>query len=129
MKRLSARRFAGPVVSALLFAGIVVGSACSNQGEGERCEIANGNNDCKTDEGLLCYPANQLNNSNSDRCCPAKRELSTSPVCKLQTLFDASGGTTVDSGGPVTTPPDATDGFDAASDAAEDANPVDASDQ
>jgi hypothetical protein len=67
----------------VLFAGVlVVASACSNQGEGERCDVLNGDDDCKTDDGLICYRAADLNNSNSDRCCPRDRARATNPVCK-----------------------------------------------
>jgi hypothetical protein len=41
---------------------------CSQQGEGERCDLAkNGNADC--DSGLSCVPAQQLRIHATDRCC------------------------------------------------------------
>jgi hypothetical protein len=41
---------------------------CSQQGEGERCDLAkNGDADC--DAGLVCVPAQQLRNHATDRCC------------------------------------------------------------
>lgn len=75
------------VIGGALFA---IGSACSNQGEGERCEVENNNDDCKTDEGLLCYPEAQLKNAGSDRCCPADRSKATHPICK--TSVDIGAG-------------------------------------
>ncbi|MBX3227146.1 MAG: hypothetical protein KIT84_35580 [Labilithrix sp.] len=65
----------------LAVAIIAAFAACSNQGEGEVCNIENDNADCKTDEGLVCYPFNQLNNVSSDRCCPADRSRATHPAC------------------------------------------------
>jgi hypothetical protein len=59
--------------------GFVALSACSNYGEGERCEVGNGNDDCQ--DGLQCTPAAQLSGSNSDRCCPVDRSTATATVC------------------------------------------------
>lgn len=68
-------------------------SACSNQGEGERCEFLNGNDDCK--DGLICLPATPQPNAglgvvnppfnNSDRCCPLDRSQATHPACVIPT--------------------------------------------
>lgn len=69
------------VAGGLITAGFIALAACSNQGEGERCEIANGSDDCKTDEGLICYSATDLG-STSDRCCPSDRSKATHPACK-----------------------------------------------
>lgn len=83
----------------------MIASACSNQGEGERCEILNGNDDCNTEEGLICFPMTQLRNTNSDRCCPADRSRATHPVCK--TSADPGGGDSApppDTGAPSPTP-------------------------
>ncbi len=114
------RRTWGIALFAVASAFIVVASACSNQGEGERCEILNGNEDCKTDEGLICYPQAQLRNSNSDRCCQLDRSKATHPVCK--TSVDVTGDATPppDTGPPTTGDsggPDADAGEDAPSDA------------
>jgi len=40
---------------------------CPTQGEGERCNIENGNDDCA--EGLLCKSSRELG-GNADICCP-----------------------------------------------------------
>ena len=65
--------------------------ACSDQGEGDRCQAENGNQDCQS--GLVCLAATQkpfsganvgLVNApynNSDRCCPADRSQATHPAC------------------------------------------------
>ncbi len=85
---------------------IAVAAACSNQGEGERCEANNNNEDCRTDEGLICYPKEQLKTSSSDRCCPLDRTKATTTVCK--TSVEVGGG---DATAPADTgPPPTTDG-------------------
>ena len=88
---------------ALLFlasaCGIVALAACSNQGEGERCDVLNGHDDCKTDQDLRCYPANQLTNTTSDRCCPADRSQATAPVCLTPiSIVGGDAATTPDTG-------------------------------
>lgn len=58
--------------------GLSLGSiACSNQGEGARCEIENGDDDCQ--EGLVCTTAEQLG-GNADICCPPGG-VSENPAC------------------------------------------------
>jgi hypothetical protein len=62
--------------------GFLALSACSSQGEGERCERANNNSDCQ--DGLVCTFKEQLPqgyNTTSDRCCPADRATATHPAC------------------------------------------------
>lgn len=109
---------------AIVGAFVTVASACSNQGEGERCESLNGNADCKTDEGLICYPQAQLRNTNSDRCCPADRSTAVHPVCK--TSIDVGGG---DASPPPDTgpPPDGDSGSPELDASLEDASLEDAS--
>lgn len=58
--------------------------ACSNQSEGQVCNIENGNEDCE--EGLTCISKTQLLGT-SDICCPATG--STHPACIPDT---ATGG-------------------------------------
>jgi len=112
---------------AVLGAFITIASACSNQGEGERCEALNGNDDCRTEEGLICYPANQLKDTNSDRCCPADRRKATQPVCKTSTDVGTDATAPPDTGPPPGA--EAGAGADAAeagsSDAGEDADAAD----
>ncbi|HVJ92406.1 MAG TPA: hypothetical protein VM580_21545 [Labilithrix sp.] len=95
--------------------------ACSNQGEGERCEVANGNDDCKTDQGLICYPAKELGkNVESDRCCPADRAKATHPVCKTSIAVEGDATAPADTGPPPNEPdaePDAGADADAEADA------------
>ena len=68
-------------VALAVLAGIVIIAACSNQAEGEVCNIENANADCEPAQSLVCYPAGQLNNVISDRCCPADRARATHPAC------------------------------------------------
>ena len=108
---------------------IGIGTACSNQGEGEVCNILNGSDDCKTDEGLACYDHHQLNNVDSDRCCPTDRSKATHPACTTPIVISGSGDATAPADtGPGTVTQDAqvaadtgggTEVFDAAGDAAD----------
>lgn len=61
--------------------GLAVIAACSNQLEGEVCNIENENADCDTTQNLSCWQASQLNNVTSDRCCPNDRSRATHPAC------------------------------------------------
>ncbi|MBN9159353.1 MAG: hypothetical protein BGO98_46320 [Myxococcales bacterium 68-20] len=115
-----ARRAAGVALLVAVSGFIALASACSNQGEGERCESANGNDDCKTDQGLICYPQGQLRQgAQSDHCCPADRSKAKHPIC--QTALDIVGDaeTPADTG-----PPPTSDAGDAG---AKEAGPEDAS--
>ena len=127
MKRALGKRIA---VGLLLVAAAVLGgiAACSNQGEGERCEITNGDDDCKTGEGLICTRASDLSNSNSDRCCPSDRSRATAPVCLTPiNIVGGDGSAPPDTGPPADAETDAgdagTEDADAGStDAGEDAD-------
>lgn len=115
----------------ILAGGLAAMAACSNQGEGERCESLNGDEDCKTDEGLVCYPAALLTNTTSDRCCPRDRSTATHPVCKTPVeVVGTDGGAPPDTGPPAPPPPVEGGVEDAGDDGAtEDAEaPADASD-
>jgi hypothetical protein len=61
---------------------MVAAAACSDQGEGDRCQIENGDEDCKASEDLVCTASAILNGSNSDRCCPRDRTRATAFVCR-----------------------------------------------
>lgn len=114
-----ARRAAGVALFVALGGFIALATACSNQGEGERCEVANGNDDCKTDEGLICYRADQLADRTSDRCCPADRTKAKHPVCQTPVNIVGDAATPADTG-----PPPTSDAGDAG---AKEAGPEDAS--
>jgi hypothetical protein len=93
--------FAGTFVVAGL---LVLGSlgACSDQGEGERCESLNGNDDCSF--GLICTPAALLQGTVSDRCCPQDRGAATAPVCKAPVSGVGDAQAPADTGPPPATP-------------------------
>ena len=91
-------------VAAVTFGALVFLVACSNQGEGARCDhLASngGNDDCQN--GLVCTPSSSLNGAGYDACCPQDRTQATTSVCSLSmaTGIDAS----------VTTPDSAVDSF------------------
>jgi hypothetical protein len=119
VKRAMPFRTASLVVGLVAIAFIVL-AACSNQGEGERCDVGNGNDDCRTN--LVCYAAASLTNSTADRCCPQDRATSTEPVCK--TAVNLAGGDAaapIDSGpAPVTADATVQDTGTAPADAAHD---------
>jgi hypothetical protein len=74
---------------------IVVG-ACNGQGEGDICDLRNGNNDCQN--GYVCtMPPPPFMGT---RCCPGNQALATVAACKV-----SSGG--LDAG---TAAPDAATG-------------------
>lgn len=110
----------GIALFSIIAAFVLIAAACSNQGEGERCEVDNRNEDCDTSAGLICYPAGQLNSS-SDRCCPADRSKATNPICKAAVTIGVDATTPADTG-----PAPSTDG--ATSDAADSGDASDASD-
>jgi hypothetical protein len=78
MKRARRNRFASVV--SLLVVGGWIALACSNQGEGERCELRNGNDDCQ--DGLICNPTQY---QGSHRCCPVDSATATHPACVIPT--------------------------------------------
>jgi hypothetical protein len=80
----------------LLGAGLLA-VACSNNGEGERCELNSsnsGNDDCQ--DGLVCT---QVPGARSALCCPADRSKSSSAECRGgANVGDAAQPTPVDAG-------------------------------
>ncbi|MDB4946266.1 MAG: hypothetical protein JWP97_5800 [Labilithrix sp.] len=101
MKAARRVRVVGILATSVL-AVFVTLSACSNNGEGERCQILNGNSDCQ--DGLVCTSASAAATSEggtgagstignggngyvnppyntSDRCCPSDRKTATHPAC------------------------------------------------
>jgi hypothetical protein len=82
-------RFFAFAARAALVGGLLAGLAvaCSNQGEGERCDTLadnGGNDDCQ--DGLVCTPGTSLNPPQStDRCCPQDRTQAQTSVCQQPT--------------------------------------------
>ena len=137
MSRARRSRIVGVLMASML-CGFVALTACSNAGEGERCQAENGNDDCQSP--LVCLAGGQKafnggvglvnppynDNGNTDRCCPLDRAKASHPACVLLSTSGASDGSAPDGEtGPV---PDATpdtaadtstipDAADAASDA------------
>ena len=77
------RRKIAAVVTVYALGGWLVLSACSNNAEGERCQVNNNNDDCA--DGLICLASSQVNPSynSSDRCCPVDRTTASHPACTL----------------------------------------------
>jgi hypothetical protein len=137
------RRYRAAGFAGFALAGLFVAmAACSNQGEGDRCDFDNGNDDCQ--DGLVCVPktpqtgrgsnAGVVNPpyNNADRCCPLDRSQATHPACTQNTTSTvADGQAPADTGPPQEASVDAAsdaagDGGDAAADA--DSGALDASD-
>lgn len=105
----------GIIVSAVI-AMVAVASACSNNGEGERCQADNGNDDCV--DGLQCVRSQELPNTSADRCCPVDRATATALVCKPG--VSSIGNNTPNEGGVDASRPDTgTDAADATTDVAD----------
>ena len=112
MKKASFARTSA--LTGVVLAGVfTIVAACSNQGEGERCELGNNNDDCA--DGLVCTDSKILG-TNEPRCCPPELLNPTTTTCRppVQTVGDSAPP-------PDTGPPPVND---AASDA--DATPNDA---
>jgi hypothetical protein len=135
MSRARRYRIVGIVLASIL-GGIATLTACSEQAEGDRCQVENGNEDCAA--GLVCLASSASKGFNggqgfvnapynsSDRCCPLNRETATHPACVLvsgtgttdATAPDGETGPTPDATPPDTgtdtsTTPDADAGGDA----------------
>jgi hypothetical protein len=67
-------------------------ASCSDQGEGERCDVNSGNKDCAS--GLFCVPAALLDPSvnRGDRCCPETVTASTDTRCRRGGGLANNGG-------------------------------------
>lgn len=125
MLRARRYRFVGVALGAGL-AGFIALSACSNYGEGERCELANNNDDCE--DGLQCTPPSALLDAfnKSPRCCPLDQSRATDPRCGPR---QAPGG--ADSAPPAETGPTtdaSSDGAETSADASDASDASDAND-
>jgi hypothetical protein len=83
------RRFLVTVLGALSFA-----MACSDQGEGERCDTENGNADCEG--SLVCTSGIGLRLGDGvSRCCPAPNEPINDSRCQpARSVPGGTGGAT-----------------------------------
>lgn len=122
-RRRRLRRYKTAAIAiVVLGGGWIAVAACSNMDEGERCQVANNNDDCA--DGLICLPATQVNSAynTSDRCCPPDRTQATHPACKLGQNPVAGDSAPPPDTGPVTTPDAQTDADAALSEAGGDAD-------
>jgi hypothetical protein len=123
LEAVKRRRLRATLIVTAIVAGIGIEAACSNQGEGEVCNSENGDEDCKTDEGLICWPKLQLNNTTSDRCCPSDRSTASHPACVNGSGIIGADAIAPADTGPSTITPDATVATDSgATDATTDAD-------
>ncbi len=82
------RRFVVALVASCSLGALVLVAACADQGEGERCQLENGNDDCAG--GLVCTRSTDLPiapnfrgqaRDNEGRCCPLNRSQSSVAEC------------------------------------------------
>lgn len=126
------RRFVVALVASCSLGALVLVAACADQGEGERCQLENGNNDCAG--ALVCTRSTDLPiapnfrgqaRDNEGRCCPLNRSQSSVAEC-AQTPPAPGGDAALPPVAPVAPVVDgATDS--STPDSAPDANGVDAS--
>src|ERR1051325_1679730 len=87
---MSLSKLFGIAVLGALFAG----SACSSQGEGQRCDPSNGDDDCES--GLVCVEASKLIGGGPDTtwalCCPASETQQTVEACFRSSNTTGTGG-------------------------------------
>ena len=88
---------------------LVFAFACSKQGEGQHCSIANVNNDC--DDNLICVPprganacgdpAKELSTCLPSICCPPRPQRSNVEACNQYQygVSTATGGSSAAGGG------------------------------
>jgi hypothetical protein len=76
---------------ALLVSLALAVSGCSQQGEGDRCSVANGSSDCEAP--LVCTRRELLTGSTVDRCCPADRAKATTTECSVTFTGSVDAGT------------------------------------
>jgi hypothetical protein len=84
----------------LVATAFVVASACSDQGEGQRCDRNNNDADCSP--GFVCLPTASLTGlkapTGSAICCPGPGgPAPTVDACRSKSVFD--GGAAVATGG------------------------------
>lgn len=121
MAHRSGRNRALGLIVASVLAVIAFASACSNNGEGERCQADNGNDDCL--DGLTCIPKGQLVApfNSADRCCPFNRAQATTQACKpgTGTIGNNPPDGSTEGGGTDSGSDTGTDAADSGNDAAE----------
>jgi hypothetical protein len=124
-------RFVLTLLGAIGVSSLFFASACSNQGEGERCSSKSENKgaeDCQS--GLVCIPVSTDSTNADERCCPADPGQATTAVCKRPSAGQDAAPPPQDSSVPDTTPPvdsgnDTSPPTDAGSDALDAADSAD----
>lgn len=95
MKRAVSWTFFASTIAVLGLTGVM---ACSNQGEGERCDPDNNNEDCAS--GLTCQ---KIQGQESPLCCPPPPNPATVSACIPGQLLQPDSGTGTDATTDVTT--------------------------
>jgi hypothetical protein len=95
------------LLSGFAFVGVcaVLMGACADASEGDRCEVANGNDDCSN--GLVCVPGGP-----TDICCPEDRSLATTPGCQVSATPAGEAGIPAEASAADVTVTDSPSGLD-----------------
>jgi hypothetical protein len=90
-------------VALLGFGALALETSCSQEPEGERCDLNNGvsGGDSDCNDGLVCTSATELG-TETDRCCPADRTQSTVPPCLISTTATDASAAPPEGGGSTT---------------------------
>jgi hypothetical protein len=94
------QRLVPAVAIGALLAALVNASACSQQGEGERCDRLNGESGPDSDcaDGLVCTSSKDLGTS-ADICCPPEGETPNELACIPNPVTNEGGGGGTGGGG------------------------------
>jgi hypothetical protein len=86
-------------IALLGFGALTLQTSCSQEPEGERCDLNNGvsGGDSDCNDGLVCTSATELG-TETDRCCPADRTQATVPPCTISTTATDASAAPPDTG-------------------------------
>ena len=83
-------------VLTVALAGVLLGAGCDRLEQGEKCDAANGNEDCAS--GLVCLRAKELAVSSAgDRCCRPTVNESDDPACRRPPVVEEDDSCVYDS--------------------------------
>lgn len=80
-------------VRTALFLGFfgLLATACSKQGEGERCDLLLSGETADCESGLVCTAANALSDNSTDRCCPPEGQSFSDDRCAPKSSIGNGG--------------------------------------
>src|SRR5690606_12058792 len=69
----------------------LLATACSKQGEGERCDLLLSGETGDCESGLVCTAANALSDNSTDRCCPPEGQSFSEDRCAPKSSIGNGG--------------------------------------